>query len=180
MSSVSTVVVFCGAQEGVNPAYMETAAKLGKALADNKMHLVYGGGASGLMGALARASMAAGGRVTGIVPSGPIQLEAIQPGLTDLIHVGTMHERKQKMFKLAELFIVLPGGMGTLDEFFEMLTWHQIGLHTKPIYILNDKGYWTPLLMLLEQIIQERFARSETAGFYSVFNNLDELLAALA
>ena len=150
MAVIKRLCVYCGSSPGVEPSYSTAAARLGTLLAESHVELVYGGGRVGLMGTLADAALAAGGRITGIIPRHLHDREVGHPGVSELIVVGSMHERKQRMFEIADAFAVLPGGLGTLDETFEMITWRQLGLHDKPLIIIDIAGYWTPLLELFE------------------------------
>jgi uncharacterized protein (TIGR00730 family) len=154
---IAAIACFCGARDGLQPAFRESAQKLGRALAERKLHLVYGGGALGMMGALADAVLEHGGQVTGVIPHGLARAEFEHPRLTALHRVETMHERKALMERLADAFIALPGGFGTLDELFEIATWSQIGLHEKPIGLLDTKGYWQGLQLQVARAIEEGF-----------------------
>jgi uncharacterized protein (TIGR00730 family) len=155
------ICVFCGSSRGSRPSYVEVAQRLGTALARRGTGLVYGGGRVGLMGALADAALAEGGEVIGIIPEPLLAWEVAHAGLTDLQVVGSMHERKARMADLADAFVALPGGFGTLEEFCEVLTWSQLGLHAKPCGLVNVEGYYDPLLALLDHAVVERFVRPE-------------------
>lgn len=155
------VCVFCGSNTGSRPAYREAALQLGAALARRGIGLVYGGGAVGLMGALADAVLAAGGEVVGVIPEALVAAEVAHRGLTERRVVSSMHERKAAMADLADAFIALPGGFGTLEEFCEVLTWAQLGLHQKPCGLLNVQGYFEHFLAMLDHAVTERFARPE-------------------
>lgn len=179
MTSIHSIAVFCGAQPSVDDQFLKLGADVGRLLAEKNITITYGAGGTGMMGAVAGAALKARGHVVGVVPSGPIQLEPLQPGLTELIHVSNMHERKRRMFALSEAALILPGGMGTLDEFFEMLTWHQIGLHNKPMIIFNHQGYWDPLIALLRHVVASGFARAETLEYFQECKNLRELMTLL-
>lgn len=156
-----SVCVFCGSSDGVHPIYLQTARDFGTLLAQQKVTLVYGGAKLGLMGAVADAALQAGGRVVGIMPQFLVEKEKAHRGLTDLQVVQTMHERKARMAELSECFIALPGGFGTLEEFFEAVTWMQLGLHRKPCGILNIRDYYSGLLQLLNTAVVEGFMREE-------------------
>lgn len=158
MSGLRRVAVFCGACSGVRASYKEMARATGMALADAGLGLVYGGSSLGLMGILADAHLEAGGEVIGVAPHGLADRERIHSGLTKLHLVDTMHTRKAMMAELADAFVALPGGLGTLDELFEILTWSQLGLHSKPIMLLNVEGYWDDLLRLVRSMGREGFA----------------------
>jgi uncharacterized protein (TIGR00730 family) len=158
---VKRVLVFCGSSPGRQPSYAACAASLGGVLAARGLEVVYGGASVGLMGALADSALAAGGRVIGVIPNRLVEAEIAHAGLTKLHVVETMHERKALMAELSDAVIALPGGTGTLDELFELFTWSQLGLHRKPIGLLDVDGYWQPLLRFLEHAVDERFLRAE-------------------
>ncbi len=151
------IAVFCGANTGNDPAILEAAKAAGKAIAERGMGVVYGGGHVGLMGAVADAALHAGGEVLGVIPGFMVEKELAHSGLTELMIVRDMHERKMRMHQRSDAVIALPGGFGTMDELFELLTWRQLGLHAKPIGLLNVNGFYTPLL--------EQIARMERDGF---------------
>jgi uncharacterized protein (TIGR00730 family) len=151
--SISSVCVFCGSSTPADPRYADAARALGTELADRGIELVYGGGQVGLMGVLADAALAAGGRVIGVIPVGLFSKEVGHTGLTELHEVRTMHERKQLMYDLADAFIALPGGLGTLDELAEVVTWAQLGLHRKPVALLDVDGFWDPLVGQLDRMV---------------------------
>ena len=157
-----SICVFCGSRPGRSPAYAEAARALGRLIADEGWRLVYGAGDVGLMGETARAAKAAGAATLGVIPIHLMQREQGKRDLTTLVVTEDMHERKKVMFMNSDAIVVLPGGAGTLDEFFEVLTWKQIGLHDKPILLLNTKGYWDPLADLVEQVITEGSDQSAT------------------
>jgi len=154
-----SVCVFCGAHPGRRPEYLAAAADLGRVLAARGLRVVYGGAHVGLMGALADAVLAAGGEVVGVIPGLLVDAEVAHPGLSDLRVTGSMHERKALMADLSDGFIALPGGLGTLEEFAEIVTWAQLGLHAKPTGLLNLLGYYDELLRFLDHATQERFVR---------------------
>lgn len=155
------VCVFCGSSPGSDPAFAAAAVELGRVLAEHDLGLVYGGASVGLMGRLADAALAAGGEVIGVIPRALVDLEVAHRGLADLRVVGSMHERKALMAELSDAFIALPGGLGTLDELFEILTWAQLGLHHKPIGLLDVGGYFDPLLAFLDGAVRARFVAPE-------------------
>lgn len=155
--NVQAVTVFCGSKPGNDMAYMELAKEMGELLARVNITLVYGGGNKGIMGAIANACLGAGGKVTGIIPKLLIAWEAQHEGLTELIVTATMHERKLLLYEKCDLAIVLPGGMGTLDELFEMLTWNNLKIHNKKVYILNINGYYDALFDLLKNMDKQGF-----------------------
>jgi len=156
---VKRLCVFCGSSPGAHPFYREAAALLGRTLAERRIGLVYGGASVGLMGILADATLEAGGSVVGVIPEALAKKEVAHDGLTALRIVGSMHERKAVMADLSDGFIALPGGMGTLDEFFEMVSWAQLGLHRKPCGLLDVEGYFAPLLTFLDHAVEERFVK---------------------
>jgi uncharacterized protein (TIGR00730 family) len=158
---VKRVLVFCGSSPGRLPEYSERAAELGRLLAERGLETVYGGASVGLMGVVADAALAAGGTVIGVIPTRLFEHEIAHAGLTKLHVVETMHERKALMAELSDAVIALPGGTGTLDELFELFTWKQIGLHRKPIGLLDVADYWQLLLTFLEHAVNERFLRAE-------------------
>ena len=159
MKLLPTACVFCGSGPGRNPAYIAGARELGTALAENEIGLVYGGGSNGLMGEVARSVQAHGGRVLGIIPEFLSAKERIFTEANELVVTATMHERKMTMFERSDGFIVLPGGMGTLEELAEMSTWAQLDRHKKPIILCNIEGYWDPLVTLLDHMRAEQFIR---------------------
>ncbi|MEZ5798427.1 MAG: TIGR00730 family Rossman fold protein [Paracoccaceae bacterium] len=176
----SSICVFCGARPGGNPAHAAAARAFGQALAANGWRLVYGAGDVGLMGEVARAAQAAGGRSLGVIPTHLLGAEKGKRDLTTLVITEDMHERKKVMFMNSDAIVVLPGGAGSLDEFFEVLTWAQIGLHRKPIFLLSVEGYWQPLLALLDHLIAEGFADPSIRGLFQVAGDVPALTAALA
>ncbi|OIQ25022.1 MAG: Rossman fold protein, TIGR00730 family [Alphaproteobacteria bacterium MedPE-SWcel] len=155
---VTSVCVYCGSRMGANPAYAAAAENLGRLLAGAGLRLVYGAGDVGLMGTVARAAQAAGGETFGVIPEHLVRREVGKSDLTTYVVTETMHERKKVMLYNADAVILLPGGMGSLDELFEALTWRQLGLHAKPIVILNTDGYWEPLRALIDHVVAEGFA----------------------
>jgi uncharacterized protein (TIGR00730 family) len=157
MKKPAAIACFCGARDGKNPKYREAAAALGREMAKRGQSLVYGGGSLGMMGALADAVIDAGGQVTGVIPHGLARREFAHPRITTMHRVDTMHERKALMEKLSDAFIALPGGFGTLDELFEITTWAQIGLHEKPIGLLDTEGYWEGLHTQVERALKDGF-----------------------
>jgi uncharacterized protein (TIGR00730 family) len=179
MSSIDSVCVYCGSGFGANPRHRAAAQRLGELLGRNGIQLVYGGGRVGLMGVVAEAVLAQGGRVIGVIPEHLQTKEVGHLGLTELRVVPNMHERKELMFQLSDGFVILPGGFGTLDEAFEMITWRQLRLHDKPIILLDNDGYWTPLVRLNEHIVKEGFARPEALRLYTVVPDVDAVIPAL-
>lgn len=171
--------VFAGSSAGEAPQYQSIATDLGRALADRQIGLVYGGARVGLMGVVADAVLASAGQVVGVIPEALVAREVAHPGLSDLRIVGSMHERKAVMAELSDGFIALPGGWGTLEEFFEVLTWGQLGLHRKPCGLLNARGYFDGLLSFVDHSIQEGFVRSEYRAMISVATSAGELIDLL-
>ena len=153
--------MFCGSSPGVRPEYERAAVDLGRLLVEREIGLVYGGAHVGLMGAIADTVLEAGGEAIGVIPSALVDKEIAHRGLSDLRVVGSMHERKALMVDLSDGFVALPGGSGTLDELFEAFTWAQLGIHRKPIGLLDIEAYWTPLLAFLDHAVAERFLRAD-------------------
>jgi uncharacterized protein (TIGR00730 family) len=174
------VCVFCGSSLGASPAYAEAARHFGQLLARRGLGLVYGGGNVGLMGILADAVLEEGGEVIGVIPHSLVTREVGHRGLTDLRVVDTMHERKALMADLADGFVALPGGIGTLDEWFEIWTWAQLGLHAKPCALLDVAGYYAPLLAFLDRMVEERFLRDTHRAFVLVDTDAETLLDRMA
>jgi uncharacterized protein (TIGR00730 family) len=174
---VRRICVFCGASPGRVPGYLELAASVGAGLAERGIGVVYGGGRVGLMGALADAALAAGGEVVGVIPRRLVDRELAHPGLTELRVVGSLHERKAQMSDLADGFIALPGGLGTLEELAEVVSWAQLELHTKPIGLLGRDGYWEPLLGWLDHAVAEGFVAPRHRRLVAIDPDLDALLA---
>ena len=180
MAGLRSVCVFCGSNPGRRPEYRAGAAALGRLLAGRGVRVVYGGAHVGTMGALADAVLAAGGEITGVIPAQLAAAEVAHPGLADLRVVGTMHERKATMAALADGFIALPGGMGTLEEFAEAVTWSQLGLHAKPTGLLNLLGYYDDLLRFLDHGVAERFLRPGHRAMILAEAGPEGLLTAMA
>lgn len=168
--------VFCGSSDGTRPDYLAAATEVGEALAQRGFELVYGGARVGLMRAVADAAMAAGGTAIGVIPDALVAREVAHEGLTELRIVSSMHERKAVMADLADGFLALPGGFGTLEEYCEILTWAQLGLHGKPCGILNIAGYYDPLLALFDRFVAEGFVRSDSLPMVLVEHNVAALL----
>ncbi len=180
MAALRSVCVFCGSSSRVDDVYRSAAVRLGGELAARSVELVYGGGRVGLMGLLADAALAAGGRVVGVIPRFLVELEVAHRGLTELRVVGDMHERKRTMAELADAFVVLPGGLGTLEEAIEVITWKQLGLHDKPVVLVDERGYWRPLRELVDHMIAEGFAHPEHVGLFTTVASVDAVFDALA
>jgi hypothetical protein len=179
LSPIQGVCVYCGSGKGLNSAYAVAARKFGKALADHNIRLVYGGGSLGLMGEVARAALGAGGKVTGIIPEFLGSRELMLKDVDELIVVENMHVRKQLMFDRADAFVALPGGIGTLEELVEQLTWSQLGRHEKPIILANIEGFWDPFLKLLDHMRSETFIRSGLPVHVTVVDRVEEILPAI-
>jgi uncharacterized protein (TIGR00730 family) len=180
MAAVKSLCVYCGSSIDVRETHREAARTLGSALASAGIRLVYGGGQIGLMGLIADAALAAGGTVTGIIPKFLDQLEIGHTGCTEFIVTENMHDRKLKMASMADAFVTLPGGFGTLDETFEILTWKQLRLHDKPIVIADIDGYWTPLLALMANQFEENYVRPEHRDLFRVAPDVASILPILA
>ena len=180
LSAPSSLCVFCGSRFGTDPGGREVAVRLGELLAREGITLVYGGGGVGLMGLLANAVLQAGGKVVGIIPRFLLQREAGHPALTETLVVETMHERKLEMFERSEAFVVLPGGIGTLEELFEVLSWRTLGLHTKPIVIVDQGGYWESLEALLRAVVEGGFAEPAHLDHLAFVRGLEEVLPTIA
>ena len=179
MSKINALCVYCGSSPGTDPAFVETAEAFGKILAENDIRLVYGGGSSGLMGALAHAVLDHGGAVTGIIPEFLTRRERPRGIGQELIVTRDMHERKRVMFKRADGFVALPGGIGTLEEVVEQLTWAQLGRHRKPILIANIKGYWDPLLTLVDHMRAVEFLPPSQRVDFLVAERVADILPKL-
>lgn len=174
-----SVCVFCGSRFGDHPAYKAAAEDLGSAIAENKFRLVYGAGDVGLMGAVANAAQAKGGETFGVIPIHLLEQEVGKRDLSSFVITENMHERKKVMFMNADSIVTLPGGAGSLDEFFEVLTWAQLGLHNKPIFVLNIAGYWDPLVALIEHQISAGFADISLRNLFCVVDNVPDLILRL-
>ncbi len=174
-----SVCIYCGSRPGSDPAFMADATAIGTGLADNNWRLVYGAGDVGLMGAVARAAQAAGGATFGVIPEHLVRWEVGKTDLTQYVVTETMHERKKVMFMNCDAVVVLPGGAGSLDELFEVLTWRQLGLHQKPIILLNTNGYWDPLVMLLQHIVDSDFADASLLDYFVAVPDAPAALALL-
>ena len=177
---MKSVCVYCGANAGATPVYADAATTLGNRLAADGLRLVYGGGNTGLMGAVANGVLAAGGEVTGVIPQHLVDWEVAHKGVTTLEVVGSMHERKSRMFDLSDGFIALPGGFGTLEEVFEMLTWRQLNIGQKPIAFLNINGYYTPLMAMIEHMVAEKFLHPDQRHDLWFGDDIDDMLAWMA
>jgi hypothetical protein len=179
MSEIRSVCVYCGSHEGRNPAYAEAARTLGRAFAAGNVRLVYGGARIGLMGAMAREMLDAGGKVTGVIPKFLTDLEGTFEDVTELVITDDMHDRKRQMFERADGFVALPGGIGTLEELVEMMTWLQLGRHAKPIVVANIAGFWRPLIELIEHMSGEGFITGRLPISFEVADRAEDILPLL-
>lgn len=179
MPRIRSICVYCGSSDRGPARHRRAAAELGRLLAENGIHTVYGGGRIGLMGVLADAALAAGGKVTGIIPQHLRRAEVDHRGITRLVITKSMHARKAAMFKRADAFVVLPGGPGTLDEFFEILTWRQLHLHDKPIVLVGVDDYWRPLLRLIDWFVDHRYTKADFRRLYISVRDVSDVLPAL-
>jgi uncharacterized protein (TIGR00730 family) len=179
MQRVTRVCVYCGSAVGLDPRYHEAARELGLALAAAGIELVFGGGRVGLMGVVADAVLAGGGRVVGIIPDRLRAAELAHKGVTELVIAASMHDRKRLMAERADAFAVLPGGIGTLDETFEILTWRQLGLHDKPIFLVDVAGYWQPLRSLFDHLAAHGFTAMLVPGLLEIVTSVAELMTVL-
>ena len=178
MNKLNALCVFCGSRTGDDPAYREAAEALGTLLAERGIRLVYGAGSTGIMGEVAEACLRNGGKVTGVVPGFLVDMEVAHDNLTERIVVPDMHTRKARMFSLSDAFCVLPGGIGTLEEAFEMATWKQLGRHDKPLIVLNVAGYWDPLFKVIDQTISRGFAAAATRDLWTEVQDVPSVLTA--
>lgn len=179
MTMIKSVCVYCGSSSRVDQAYKDAAVELGKSLAANNWDLVYGGGRVGLMGLVADSALSAGSKVVGIIPRHIQAREIEHTDLTELHIVDSMHIRKQMMVDRGDAFVILAGGLGTLDEFFEILTWKQLGLHDKPVVMVNINGYWTKMLDAIKFIADQKFMREEDLRMFQVVDTVAEVAQAL-
>lgn len=179
MSSIRSICVYCGSSPGSRPEYREAAEEVGRALARSGITMVYGGGNVGLMGAAADAALAAGGRVVGVIPEALVAKEVAHRGLTDLLIVASMHDRKLAMAQRADAFIALPGGIGTAEEILESFTWAQLGIQLKPCGLLDTAGFFQGLRMQLERMVEDRFLKAEQLSQLAMHSEVQPLLAQL-
>ncbi len=174
------VCVYCASSLGTDPKYRESATRLGEILAEHDVGLVYGGGAVGLMGTIADAAMGAGAEVIGVIPTALFSREIGHSGLTELIEVGSMHERKAKMFDLSDAFVALPGGLGTLEELFEVATWSQLGTHDKPVVVVDVDGYYTPLFDFIDGAVAAGLMREKNRQIIVRVERVEQVMDALS
>jgi uncharacterized protein (TIGR00730 family) len=177
---MKAICVFCGSSSGAKPVYRDAAITLGREIAERGLRLVYGGGKVGLMGAMADAALEAGGEVVGVIPQALVDEEVAHNGVTELIVVGTMHERKAWMADIADAFVAMAGGFGTFEEFCEVLTWTQLGFHKKPCGVLNVDGYYDPLLELFDRAVTDCFLRPEHRAIVLTAETAADVLDQLA
>jgi uncharacterized protein (TIGR00730 family) len=179
MSMIRSICVYCGSSPGNDPVFVEAARKFGQILAQNGITLVYGGGSRGLMGALALSVHEHGGRVIGVIPEFLKVRERMFTGAQEIVVTHDMHERKRMMFERADAFVALPGGIGTLEELVEQLTWSQLGRHRKPILVANINGFWEPLVELLEHMKRSGFIHSDLTFDYAVVDRIEDIVPAI-
>lgn len=179
MTGIKAVCVFCGASNQAPRPHLDAGVHFGESLAKKNIQLVYGGGDCGVMGAVANAVLRNKGYVLGVFPRSLKDIESEHASLSEIIMVESMHERKRIMFERSDAIVVLPGGFGTMDEMFEIITWKQLRFHTKPIVIFNHQGYWNPLVKLMDSIIDSGFAKEETRSFYNVVDTEEQVFAAI-
>jgi uncharacterized protein (TIGR00730 family) len=179
MTSITSLCVYCGSSSHGRASHHTAARRMGEILVEAGIRLIYGGGSVGIMGMLADAVAHGGGEVIGVIPKFLDQLEGRRRDYTELIVTDSMHSRKQRMAELADGFVILPGGLGTLDELFEILTWKQLHLHDKPIVVVNVEGYWTHLNSLLASIVRENYARPEHRDLLRIVETVDDVLPIL-
>ena len=180
MPAMRSVCVFCGSSSRIADVHRAAAAELGTLVAARGLRLVYGGGRIGLMGVLADAALAAGGEVVGVIPQFLVDLEVAHTGLSELRVVDSMHARKQTMAELADAFVALPGGFGTLEEAVEVMTWYQLGLHRKPTVLVSIAGFWEPFRELTDRFVGEGFAHPDQRGSFTLVSCVDDVFDALA
>ncbi|MEO7922078.1 MAG: TIGR00730 family Rossman fold protein [Chitinophagaceae bacterium] len=174
--AIRSLAVFCGSKEGVNPLFAQQARQLGQLMAENNVKLIYGGGSAGIMGVIADAVMKHGGKVTGIIPKLLLEWEVQHLGITELIISDDMHVRKKTIYSLCDAALILPGGFGTLDELFEIVTWNQLTIHDKDIYILNSGGFYDHLIRHIQHMREEKFLYEEAEKRITVINDPSELV----
>jgi uncharacterized protein (TIGR00730 family) len=180
MPAIKAVTVFGGAASGHDPVCRETATALGRGLAEVGITVIFGGGSIGMMGAVADGALGAGGQVIGIIPDFLARREVAHTAVSEMIVTDSMHSRKRRMFEMSDAFVTLPGGLGTLDETFEMITWRQLDLHAKPIIICDVGGWAAPFLALVDSLIDQGFAPRHARDFYEVLDSAEAVVARLA
>lgn len=174
--AIQSLAVFCGSKKGTNPLYTAHAAKLGKLMAENSIRLIYGGGSAGIMGTIADSVMEYGGNVTGIIPKLLLEWEVQHQNITELIVSDDMHVRKKTLYNLCDAALILPGGFGTLDELFEIVTWNQLSIHDKPVFLLNTDGFYDHLILHIEKMREEQFLYEQSEKRIIVLDDPAELL----
>jgi uncharacterized protein (TIGR00730 family) len=179
MRDLRSVCVYCGSSSRVSDRFKEAARLLGATLADSKIDLIYGGGRVGLMGIVADSTLEGGGKAVGIIPNHIRDMEIDHPGLTELHVVDSMHTRKMMMFDRSDAFVILPGGLGTLDEMFEIVTWRQLRIHDKPVVLVNIDGYWDGMIAMLDNMIKAGFVQPEHKNILTVVDTVDAIIPAL-
>ncbi|HEX9701568.1 MAG TPA: TIGR00730 family Rossman fold protein [Rhodospirillales bacterium] len=180
MKNITSLCVFCGSKNGTDPAHAAAARRLGQLMAEQAVRLVFGGGRIGLMGVLADAVIQGGGKVTGVIPEFLMDLEVEHRGVDEIVVTSSMHARKTRMFELADGFVVLAGGLGTLDETLEVITWKQLQIHAKPVVIVDTGGYWSALVDLIRRAIDGGFAHPKVMDLFTVVTAPDDVFPALA
>ncbi|WP_343559874.1 TIGR00730 family Rossman fold protein [Kiloniella sp. b19] len=179
MTEINALCVYCGATDSVDPLFLDQAYSFGAQLARNSIALVYGGGRAGSMGRIADGALSGKGHVTGIIPDYLVDKELAHTGIDELVQVDSMHTRKMEMFKRADAFCILPGGLGTLDEFFEIVTWKQLGMHDKPVILLNQNEYWTPMISCLNHMGKTGFIRRSPNEIFHIAQDFDHVMELL-
>ncbi len=179
MTRLTSLCVYCGARAGTDPTHRAAAKRLGTVLGERRIRLVFGAGSIGLMGAVADAALAAGGDAVGVIPRHLDRVELVNDRLTEVHVVESMHERKHLMFELADAFAVLPGGLGTLDEAMEIITWRQLRLHDMPVVLVDHNGYWRPFVDLVGHVVAHGFADPSVAGLFTVVASVDDVVPAI-
>ncbi len=180
MTEITSLCVFCGSRKGDDPAHAEAGSALGRAMADRGVRLIYGGGDIGLMSIVARAVLGAGGQVTGVIPDFLQAYEIGDPGVDELVVTDSMHSRKRVMFERADGFVVLPGGLGTLDEMIEITTWKQLQQHAKPIVLVDVNGYWAPFKALIHAVVDGGYGHRAIAELFVAVDTVEDVWQALA
>ncbi len=179
-NQIQAIAVFCGSKNGNNPVFAIHAAELGRLLAENNIKVIYGGGSAGLMGIVADSALQYGGKVTGFIPNLLLEWEIQHRGITELIFCDDMHERKRKIYSVCQAAVILPGGFGTLDELFEIITWNQLTIHDKEIFIINTAGFYNYLVRHIEQMKEEGFLYEEAVKRITILDKPEDLLRFLA
>lgn len=179
MTKLTSLCIYCGSRTGADPAHRAAARKLGTLLGQKQIKLVFGAGSIGLMGVLADAVLTAGGEAIGVIPHHLNRVELAHDRLTEIHVVNSMHERKQRMFELADAFAILPGGLGTLDETIEIVTWRQLRLHQKPVILVDYNGYWGPFIDLVTHVVNQGFADASATELFTVAGSVDDVIPTI-